>query len=101
MKTNPVEDDEEYVLLDLNGVCSHVDIPANAPYDLSVRVYLQWSSQIIILRSDCDAWLFCQLQCLAVVLSSAFGCSLSCKLFEDFGIVDGYPIPQNVGVMKM
>ncbi|XXG49754.1 hypothetical protein AAC387_Pa02g3837 [Persea americana] len=35
MKTNPVEDDEEYVLLDLNGVCSHVDIPANAPYDLS------------------------------------------------------------------
>lgn len=42
-KTDPVEYDEEYVLLDLDSVCSHTYIPANAPYDLSVSVYLQRS----------------------------------------------------------
>ncbi|XP_058082090.1 uncharacterized protein LOC131230272 isoform X1 [Magnolia sinica] len=30
-----VEDEEEYVFLDLSGVCGQTDIPANAPYVLS------------------------------------------------------------------
>ncbi|OVA00569.1 Transcription factor TFIIIC [Macleaya cordata] len=30
-----VEDEEEYVLLDLDAVCGQVDIPPNAPYVLS------------------------------------------------------------------
>ncbi|XP_077228757.1 uncharacterized protein LOC143861748 [Tasmannia lanceolata] len=32
---NEVMEDEDYVLLDLDGVCGQIDIPANAPYVLS------------------------------------------------------------------
>lgn len=31
------EDEEEYVLLDLDAVSGQLDIPPNAPYVLSVR----------------------------------------------------------------
>ncbi|KAF5940880.1 hypothetical protein HYC85_022047 [Camellia sinensis] len=34
-----VEDEEEYVLLDLDGVSGQVDIPPNAPYVLSIGEY--------------------------------------------------------------
>ena len=34
-----VEGEEEYLLLDLDEVCVHGDIPANAPYVLSVSIF--------------------------------------------------------------
>ncbi|XP_020592470.1 general transcription factor 3C polypeptide 6-like isoform X2 [Phalaenopsis equestris] len=34
-KSYQAENDEEYVLLDLENVCLQADIPANAPYTLS------------------------------------------------------------------
>lgn len=34
----PAEDEEEYVLLDLDAVAGQVDIPGNAPYVLSVSL---------------------------------------------------------------
>lgn len=39
-KANQVEDEEEYILLDLDDVCVDADIPANTPFVLSVRNYL-------------------------------------------------------------
>ena len=33
-----LEDEEEYVLLDFDGVSGQVSIPPNAPYVLSVRL---------------------------------------------------------------
>ncbi|KAF8413905.1 hypothetical protein HHK36_001901 [Tetracentron sinense] len=34
-QSEPMEDEEEYVLLDLDGVCGKFDIPTNTPYVLS------------------------------------------------------------------
>eukprot|EP00262_Sarcandra_glabra_P007091 TRINITY_DN19663_c0_g1_i2.p1 TRINITY_DN19663_c0_g1~~TRINITY_DN19663_c0_g1_i2.p1 ORF type:complete len:120 (+),score=21.86 TRINITY_DN19663_c0_g1_i2:99-458(+) len=34
-----VEDEEEYVLLDLDGVCGQTDIPPDTPYVLSIGEY--------------------------------------------------------------
>lgn len=34
-----LEDEEEYVVLDLDAVSGHVDIPQNAPYVLTVCSY--------------------------------------------------------------
>lgn len=55
---NQAQDEEEYVLLDLGDVCVDADIPANAPYVLSVRNYLLFIMTTWITMFLCGSLLF-------------------------------------------
>lgn len=67
---NHVEGEEEYVLLDLDDVCVRADIPANAPYVLSVRSYLSFMNM----------WLQHEIRYCFMEYFSLFTCSLAVDL---------------------